>query len=139
MVAQILAGLMALAVVSTASAGEASEEASAAGGGRPALWRSLDGTWRVPRTLLRPVVMPQPVWPLEARLAGLHGEHTCEVEVDLRRSGAARAAGIEGCDAHLHAEVVRAVRRWRFEPVRVDGARVEARFVLPVTLSGPGL
>lgn len=77
---------------------------------------------------------PAPVWPSEARAAGLEGEISLSVVIDAE----GRVAGVvvDGDPGHGLGEAAKnAVKAWRFTPPRREGKPVSTRAA--ITLAYP--
>lgn len=68
------------------------------------------------------------VYPPIARLAGIQGD--VKVNVTIDGSGTPCDAQVISGPMQLHAEAVRSAMTWRFEPARMNGEPVKARFTL---------
>ena len=75
---------------------------------------------------------PPPMFPAEARKARLSGTALLLVQIDAR--GRPLSVTLQRTSGHaiLDTVALRAVRGWRFEPARRDGAPVDARLEVPV-------
>lgn len=80
-----------------------------------------------PPRVLRAV---NPLYPDPARRARVQGP--VELLITIDPSGAPSDVQVLSGHPAFHAEAERAARQWRFEPARVDGAAVQARFRLTI-------
>lgn len=62
-----------------------------------------------------------PRFPREARAKGLQ-EASCQAIVQVDVEGVPTSVEVTACDEAFHAATVKALMRWRFDPLRVDGA-----------------
>ncbi len=90
----------------------------------------IDGLDATPRTRFQ----PSPVYPAEARHAGLPGEVVVEFTVD--ESGRVHDARVVRSNHRMFEEpTLRAVSRWVFEPGKRAGRAVRFRMAVPVIFS----
>ncbi len=75
-----------------------------------------------------------PIYPAEARSAGVTAEVTVEFIVD--ESGRVQTARIvQSTDSRFESATLRAVQKWRFAPGKKNGRAVRFRMVAPVVFS----
>jgi len=68
--------------------------------------------------------MVRPTLPPDAKARNIFGKVSVEAEID--KTGKPSSVKVLNGDPALAAAVVEAVKKWRWEPVRLNGVRVEA-------------
>jgi TonB family protein len=75
-----------------------------------------------------------PIYPLEARRAGIQGVVLVEFIID-RAGNVAAAQAISSPNPLLSAAAVTCALQWKFEPGEVNGRKVSTRCQIPITFS----
>lgn len=90
------------------------------------------GGGNIPSTPARYARCPAPLFPDEARKAGLAGTVLLRVEID--ENGRPLAVAVRRSSGHevLDQAALRAVRNWRFEPARSRGKTIGTRLEIPI-------
>ena len=94
-----------------------------------------EGVYRVGAGVKAPVREGTPVYPEEARAAGIKGAVTTEIVID--QAGDVVAARVLRSIPMLDDAAVAAVKTWKFKPTMVNGAPVPVRMVVSVNFAQP--
>lgn len=97
---------------------------------------SLAGALHAASTTPKPVETPSPGYPKALTDSGMSGD--AAIDLVVKADGSVSGARVKSADHEAFGEAaLAAVKQWRFEPARIDGAPVDRQVTVPFKFAAP--